>query len=171
MMTPVNPVAVRPARGATVRAAASAAEITAASCFAHWCAGGTLPSAPWIVGSAVMLFALGVGLQRGNVTFVWALLGASAGQVLMHLSLQSATSAGHVHDGSAWPMVLAHVAGAVATVVVWTVRRRAWDVLVRVRQVRPFVRGALGAPSGAAAGLSGIESWIAWRHRGPPVGC
>lgn len=171
MMTPVNPVLVRPARGATVRAAASAAEIAMASCLAHWCAGGTVPSAAWIVGYAVVLFALGLGLQRGNVSLGWAVVGASAGQFFMHLCLQSATSASHGHEGAAWPMVVAHVAGAIATVVVWTMRRRAWDILVRVRQVRWLVLGTVGAPAEAAGGLSGIESWIAWRHRGPPVGC
>lgn len=169
MMAHVNAVVVRPAHGAASRAAASAAEITAASCFAHWCAGGTVPSTAWIVGYGGVLFALGLSLQRGNVTFGWAFLGASAGQLFMHLCLQGATSS-HAHDGGAWPMVIAHVAGAVATVAVWTIRRRAWDVLVRVGQVRPFVLGNGRARSEAAAGLSGIESWIAWRHRGPPVG-
>src|SRR5687768_10796483 len=120
MMTPVNPVVVRPARGATVRAAASAAEITAASCFAHWCAGGALPSVPWIAGCVILLFALGLSLQRGYVTLGWAFLGASSGQLVMHLCLQSAAT--HGHDGAAWPMIAAHLAGAVATVLVWMIR-------------------------------------------------
>jgi len=171
MMTRVNPVFVRPAPGAAGRAAASAAEITAVACLAHWCAGGALPSVPWIAGCAALLFALGLGVQRGNVSFGWAFLGASAGQLVIHLCLQSATSASHGHDGASWPMVVAHVAGAVAIVVVWTIRRRIWDVLVRVGQTRPFVLGAVRARSERPAGLSGIESWIAWRHRGPPVGC
>ena len=171
MMTRVNPVLVRPARGATARAAASAAEITSASCFAHWCAGGALPSLPWVAGCAALLFAVGLGFQRGIVTFRWAFLGASAGQLLMHLCLQSTTQAAHVHDGASWPMVVAHVAGAVATVVVWTIRRRIWDVLVRVESSRPFVFGTVRALSERPAGLCGIEGWIGWRHRGPPVGC
>jgi hypothetical protein len=171
MMTPVNPVVVRPASGAAVRAAVSAAEITAVACLAHWCAGGALPSVPWIAGCAILLFVLGLGVQRGNVTFRWAFLGASAGQLVMHLCLQSATSVSHSHDGAVWPMVVAHVAGAVATVVVWTIRRRVWDVLLRVGRARPFVLAAVRGHSDRPAGISGIESWIAWRHRGPPVGC
>lgn len=171
MMTRVNPVLVRPAPGAAARAVASAGEITAVACLAHWCAGGALPSVPWIAGCAMLLFALGLGLQRGHVTLGWAFLGASAGQLVMHLGLQSAMSATHGHDGAAWPMVVAHVAGAVATVAVWTIRRRVWEVLVRVRRVRPVVLGVVRNPSVTVPGLSGIENWIAWRHRGPPVGC
>ena len=171
MMAPVNPVVLRPARGSTVRAATSAAEITAASCFAHWCAGGTLPSAPWVVGYAAILMALGMGLHRGTVTPAWAFVGASAGQLFVHLCLQTAAPAGHTHDGGAWPMVVAHVAGAVATVVIWSIRRRAWDVLVRVRRVCTLVLRAVSAPVEPAGGVSGIDRWIAARHRAPPVGC
>jgi hypothetical protein len=169
MMARVNPVLLRPAPGAVGRSAVSAGEITTAACVAHWCAGGALPSIPWIAGCVALMFALGLGVQRGAVRLRSAVLGAGAGQVVLHLCLQSGTA--HGHDGLAWPMLVAHVVGAIATVLVWTLRQSAWDALLRLWRVRPLIVRAVRTQRRPVVGRSGVQVWIAVRHRGPPVGC
>ena len=163
---------VRPAPGAVLRAAVGAVEITAAASAAHWVAAGMLPSTAWIVASALPVFGIGVLLQRGRVSLPAAFAGAAAGQVFQHLALAEGMSADHLHQaGSGLPMVVAHAAGALATVLVWTLRRRAWDVLVRVGSLRIAAFGRLTRVSNAP--ITPTDAWLEWmaaRRRGPPVG-
>jgi len=171
MMSIVTSIVVRPASGAMARAALCAVEITAAACAAHWLAGGMLPAASWVLASAVPVFGVGVLLQRGQVSLPWALAGAATGQVFLHLALVAGTPADHMHAGGStmWPMVVAHVVGALTTILIWSVRRRAWDVLVgasraRIPVLRRLVRLTMAGPAIAAGWLQ----WMASRRRGPP---
>lgn len=148
-----------------------AVEITSASCAAHWLASGMLPSATWIVASALPVFGIGVLVLRGRVSLPAAFLAAAAGQGFMHLALAQGTHADHMHMGdSVWPMVIAHGVGAVATVLVWSLRRRIWDVLVRVGRIRVL---SLRRPTFAlVARVDRVDAWLLWlgfRRRGPPA--
>jgi hypothetical protein len=177
-MSRVTSIVVRPTPGAVSRAAVGAVEITAASVAAHWIAGGVLPSANWVLASALPIFGVGVLLQRGRVSLRSALAGAAAAQVFLHLALVAGTSADHVHaSGSAASMgpsmssvmVVAHAVGALATILVWSVRRGLWDVLVRVSRVRIMAVRRLARRS--MAGDATVDAWLQWmasRRRGPP---
>ena len=73
------------------------------------------------------------------------------------------------HASGMWPMVVAHVVGALTTILIWSVRRRAWDVLVgasraRIPVLRRLVRLTMAGPAIAAGWLQ----WMASRRRGPP---
>jgi hypothetical protein len=132
-----------------------------------------LPSASWILASALPIFGVGVLLQRGRVSVPWALASAAAGQVFLHLALVAGTSTDHMHAGGSagWPMLAAHVVGAMVTTVLWSVRRRAWEVLVRAGRVRIPVLFQLARLS--TAGSATVDTWLKWmasRRRGPPVG-
>ena len=105
MMSRVTSIVVRPAAGAVSRAAVSTLEITSASVAAHGIAGGLLPSATWVLASALPIFGVGVLLQHGRVSLTSALAGAAAGQVFLHLALAAGTSADHMHllgDQGGW---------------------------------------------------------------------
>jgi hypothetical protein len=171
MMSRVTSIVVRPAAGAVARAALGTVEITAASCAAHWLAAGMLPSVTWVLASALPIFGIGVLLQRGRMSLPMALTGAAAGQVFLHLALAEGMSADHMHpSGTIWPMVAAHAAGALATVVLWSMRRRAWDVLVRVNQLRvPAMRRAAHRSINSVVMVDAWLEWMASRRRGPPV--
>ena len=174
MMSRVTSIVVRPAAGALSRAAVSTGEITAASVAAHWIAGGLLPSASWVLASALPIFGLGVLLQRGRVSLTSALAGAAAGQVFLHLALVAGTSADHMHAGGSapsgvLPMVAAHAVGALATILAWSVRRAVWDVLVRVSQARILaVRRLVRRSTADTATADAWLQWMAARRRGPP---
>jgi hypothetical protein len=153
----------------------STVEITAASVAAHWIAGGMLPSAMWVLASALPIFGVGVLLQRGRVSLTSALAGAAAGQVFLHLALVAGTSTDHMQAGASAPsmslsMVVAHAVGALATILVWSVRRGVWDVLVRVSRVRILAVRRLVRLS--MVGDATADAWLQWmasRRRGPPV--
>jgi len=179
MMSSVTSIVVRPAPGAMVRAAAGTVEITTAAASAHWIAGGMMPSIGWLLASALPILGVGVLLQRGRLSLPMALVWAAVGQVFLHVALVAGTPADHLHAvGSAPPMVMqpttlpmlvAHAVGALATVVVWWVRRRLWDVIVRVGSVRTWV---LHAPARSLIdGGAAADEWLVWmasRRRGPP---
>jgi hypothetical protein len=175
MMSRVTSIVVRPAAGAVSRAVVSTVEITAASVAAHWIAGGMLPSAMWVLASALPIFGVGVLLQRGRVSLTSALAGAAAGQVFLHLALVAGTSTDHMQAGASAPsmslsMVVAHAVGALATILVWSVRRGVWDVLVRVSRVRILAVRRLVRLS--MVGDATADAWLQWmasRRRGPPV--
>jgi hypothetical protein len=174
MMSRVTSIVVRPAAGAVSRAAVSTLEITSASVAAHGIAGGLLPSATWVLASALPIFGVGVLLQHGRVSLTSALAGAAAGQVFLHLALAAGTSADHMQAGGSaasmsLSMVAAHAVGAVATIVVWSVRRGVWDVLVRVSRVRILAVRRIVRHS--TAGDATADAWLEWmasRRRGPP---
>jgi len=147
-----------------------AVEITAVSCAAHWAASGSLPPAGWVLASVLPLFGIGVFLHRGRLTLSTAFVAAAAGQVFMHLALAQGTPTDHMRAaGSDWPMVIAHAVGAIATVLLWSLRRHAWDVLVRVVSIRLMAlrRSAYALVVRADAS----DAWLRWmgsRRRGPP---
>lgn len=173
-MSRVTSIVVRPAPGTMVRAAAGTVEITVASASAHWIAGGMMPSIGWLLASALPIFGVGVLLQRGRVTLPCALAWAAAGQGFLHVALVAGTPGDHLHAGGSAPsmmvpMLVAHAVGALATVLVWSVRRRLWDVIVRVSKVRTQV---LRAPAQSSIdNCAATNEWLVWmalRRRGPP---
>lgn len=174
-MSRVTSIQLRPSPGAVARAATSAVEITAASCTAHWIAGGMLPSFSWALAGALPLFGFGVLLHRGRLSLPAACVAAAAGQAFLHVVLAQGSPAGHLHAGGsppsmALPMLTAHVAGAFATVLVWSLRRRAWDVLVQVGQVRLFVlRRPATVLITRADAIDALVLWVGARRRGPPL--
>jgi hypothetical protein len=109
-------------------------------------------------------------LHRGRLALPSALAGAAAGQAFLHLALAQGAATDHMGmTGSVWPMVIAHAVGALATVVLWSLRRQAWDVLVRVGHVRPPVRGrSIAAPTFHDERVDTLLRWRSGLRRGPP---
>ena len=130
-------IRVLPRRGVTLRAALATLEIMTVLVAAHTWAGGELPTAGWMAATG------GPGLRgrarvalRGRVP-LWALVPAlTLTQLLLHswlAVLAPAPHSGHVHGAYlelTWQMVLAHVVGALATALVWELRRRAVEVVL-----------------------------------------
>ena len=146
-------IRVLPRRWATLRAALATLEIMTVLVAAHTWAGGELPTVGWLAATAGLVFVASNVVLRRRVP-LWATVPAlTVTQLLLHswlVVLAPAPHSGHVH-GSAleltWQMVLAHVAGALATALVWELRRRAVEVvltwaeagLVPVPTLRPTV--------------------------------
>lgn len=129
-------IRVVPQRGASLRAALATLEIMTVLVVAHTWAGGELPSAGWIAITAVLVFAAGTVALRRRAP-LWALVPAlTLTQLFLHswlVVLAPAPHAGHghgPHPDFTWQMVLAHVGGALATAVIWELRRRAVEVVL-----------------------------------------
>ncbi len=128
-----------PRSGVRLSAGLTAVEATAALAIAHTAAGGTLPSAGWLVAIAVTAYGASLLVLRGRApvrVMVPVLVGL---QVLSHawLATLTAGTGAHPHGSGAdvllgltWPMLLAHVAAGLVAAVAWVVRRRAVDVLL-----------------------------------------
>lgn len=133
-----------PRRGSVLRAALATVEIMTGTLLAHAWAGGAAPSPAWTALVGVLVAAGTVLVQRGRVPLALAVPGLAAVQLLLHCWLvtlvpaasMSASMAGMSHAsghdglGLTTSMLLAHVASAVLTAVVWTARRRAVEVLL-----------------------------------------
>jgi hypothetical protein len=129
-----------------VRSGWATLEITTVLVAAHRAADGALPSAPWIAAMAAVVFVAGLGVLTRRVPLTVAVPPLLGVQLLLHTYLAMLAPAsgrgamGTVTHGDpaatshavhllGWPMVVAHVAGAVATAAVWELRARADDVV------------------------------------------
>lgn len=132
-----------PRRGSLLRAGVATAEIMTGTLLAHAWAGGALPSPTWIGLIAVLVAGGTWAVQRGRVSLAVAVPAVSAVQLLLHCWLMTLAPAepmaGMAHGSGAGavghlelttPMLLAHVASAALTALVWTARRRAVEVLL-----------------------------------------
>ncbi len=129
-------IQVLPQRRVTLRAALATLEIMTVLVTAHTWAGGELPTAGWLAGTAVLVFLGGVVALRGRVS-LWATVPTlTAGQFLLHswlVVLAPTPHAGHGHGTYlelTWQMVLAHGIGALATALVWHLRQRAVELVL-----------------------------------------
>jgi hypothetical protein len=123
-----------PRRGVLLRAALATVEIMMLLVAAHTWAGGELPAAGWMVATAVLVFAAGTIVLRGRVPLRAIVPALVAAQLLLHcwMTVLSPTP-GHAHGMHlelSWQMVAAHVAGGVATALIWELRRRAVEVVL-----------------------------------------
>lgn len=128
-----------PRSGVRLSAGLTAAETTAALALAHTAAGGTLPSAGWLVAIAATVYGASLLVLRGRLR-VRVVLPALVGvQVLLHAWLVALTSGTGTHPhgpgsdallGLTWPMLLGHVAAGLVAATAWVLRRRAVDVLL-----------------------------------------
>ncbi len=132
-------IRVLPQRRASLRAALATLEIMTVLVAAHTWAGGSLPSAGWIGATGGLVFAAGTVALRRRVP-LWALVPAlTLTQLFLHSWLvvlapaPQAGHAGHAHGGYlelTWQMVLVHVGGALATALIWELRRHAAEVVL-----------------------------------------
>ncbi len=136
-MTCVLSIRVLPRRGVTLRAAVSTLEIMTVLVAAHTWAGGEVPSTGWVAMAAALVFGAGLLVLRGRAP-LWAIVPAlTVTQFLLHcwmVVLAPAPPGAHAMHAShlqlTWQMVLAHAVGAVATAMVWELRRRAVEVVL-----------------------------------------
>ena len=125
----------------------TALEVWSLTTLAHTMAGGALPSLPWLGGLALLVWAATALVLRASVSLWLVLPALAASQVGLHLALTSMPPAptSHVHDmagpastpgmlqdGLAWPMLAAHLASALLTAAVWSLRRRVVDSVTRL---------------------------------------
>lgn len=129
--------------GAWWRSARCTAETLVVVVLAHTLAGGSLPGAGWLAAVAVLMTVCGVAVLRGRVRLLVALPLLVAAQLLLHAWMHTLAAGEHtVHAAHAagagavagldLPMLLAHLAGAVVTALVWDLRARAVRVVVEV---------------------------------------
>lgn len=154
-------------------------ESVAALALAHVAAGGEVPAPLWLVAFGVLVYvASGIVLRRrAGISVVLPVL--LAAQVLGHawlVTLDPATHAGHGHAGGGVlgltpAMLAAHGVAAVVTGVMWTLRKRAVDVLLHWSDP-----GALPLPTRRTPSVRPRFTVAVLRHhvataptRGPPA--
>ena len=168
---------VLPGRGVTLRAALATLEIMTVLVAAHTWAGGELPATGWMLVAAGLVFAAGTVVLRGRVP-LWAMVPALAvAQLLLHcwmVVLAPASPGADAHGPHlelTWQMVLAHVVGALATALVWELRRRAVEVVLNWTEVGlvpvPTLRRTVAR---RAPMLPLRRPLVVVPLRGPPVG-
>ncbi len=177
-------VRVLPRQGATLRAGFATALVMSASVGAHTWAGGSTPGLAWVSVSALLLFVSGLAVLRGRLSAGVVLPALTLGQFLVHGWLSALAPAGQEltgahgvgagHAGHApldlgWQMVLAHLAAAALTGLVWHLQRRAVELLVswsrtpRLPALRRLARPVL--TSYVVVSVSLVTAPL----RGPPV--
>jgi hypothetical protein len=178
-------VRVLPREGVTLRAAAATVEVTAALAVGHLAAGGSLPSALWLLVMASAVFGTGLLVLRGRVRPLVAVPVLVAAQLLLHAWLTALTSpvdasghlahgmhAGHAHALLDPTMLAVHVGGGLLTAVLWELRARAAEVVVTwTRQPLPPLPAPrlVAAPVPLPRALSSRFVVAAAPRRGPPV--
>ncbi|MBM7519366.1 hypothetical protein [Nocardioides nitrophenolicus] len=147
---------------------------------AHLAAGGELPSAWWLAGFAVLVYAASGVVLRERAGIRVVLPALLAAQVLGHawlVALAPHAHPGHEHAASAFlgltpAMLGAHLLAATVTGAMWVLRRRAVEVLLRWTEPGvvpvPAVRGAAG-PDPRPARTPREHRALA-PTRGPPAG-
>lgn len=172
---------VVPRPGAVARALLATLEIVVGTAAAHTWAGGTLPSPAWVAMMAGMVLLASVLVLRGRVGAKVAVPTLAAAQLLLHCWLVALSpahaAAGHQAHGSAAhleltvPMVGAHLVAAVLTAVVWTLRRRAVDVVLAWATLLRVVVGTVRrlAPTSAPAVVRRHLVVLVAPRRGPPA--
>jgi len=169
-------IRVLPRRGVILRSALSTLEIMTVLVAAHTWAGGALPAVGWMVGAGALVFAVGTLVLRGKVPLRAAVPALVLAQLLLHcwMVVLAPGSAGHAHASHlelTWQMVLAHVAGGLATALVWELRRRAVEVVLTWSEI-----GLLPVPTlrrtviRQAPVLPLRRPLVVVPLRGPPVG-
>ena len=161
-------------RGAIPRAALSTVEIMTLLVAAHTWAGGTLPATGWIAATAALVFGAGAVVLRGRAPMRVVVPALAVTQLLLHcwMVVLGPTTHGHVaHLDLTWQMVLAHLAGAVATAAIWALRRRAVDVVLAWSEAGLVpVPGVLRTPARYAPVIPLRRPLVVVPLRGPPVG-
>jgi hypothetical protein len=182
MMSRVT-VTVERAPYAVWRAMAATMLVLPGAAWAHLLAGGELPHAPTLVGLAAAVFAAGLMVLRGSVSWRVLLPAVAAAQVGLHESfgaMQSMGSngahAGHGHMVGAdatwtWQMVAAHTAVTLVTALAWRLCDRAAAVIVTLVDswatsvfAGPDLRWSDGESAVAAAPVFLVSA----PRRGPP---
>lgn len=155
-----------------------ALESVAALALAHLAAGGEGLDPWWLAAFGVLVYAASGVVLRGRAGIRVVLPALLAVQVLGHawlVALSPGTHLGHGHAtvgllGLTPSMLAAHVVAAAVTGVMWALRRRAVDVLLRwADQGRPPL------PAGGSRRLAATAAPVAHRWhvgtaptRGPP---
>lgn len=114
-------------------------ESVAALALAHVAAGGEVPQPLWLAAFGALVYAAGLPVLRRRAGIALVLPALVVAQVVGHawlVALAPAGHAGHGHDGGMLlgltpAMLAAHGAAALVTGVMWAVRRRVVEVLVR----------------------------------------
>ncbi|WGX98519.1 hypothetical protein [Nocardioides sp. L-11A] len=113
-------------------------ESVTALVLAHLAAGGAVPSAWWLGGFAVLVYAAGRLVLRGRASIRLVLPGLVAAQLLGHAWLVTLAPEAHGHGhamsallGLTPGMLAAHLVAAAVTGTMWALRRRAVEVLLR----------------------------------------
>ncbi|TQL67892.1 hypothetical protein FB381_1780 [Nocardioides albertanoniae] len=162
---------VRPTRGSVWLALLAAIEITTGSSLAHLAGGGQLPDALWLVATGFAVFSVGVVVLQRRLGVIPGALLAGAAQLAMHESFEAyAAPAAHGHaGGSGSPMLVAHAAAAVLTVVVWLLHRRAWRVVAqRFSLPRPVIAARALPHAQPVVPRTALWTYVA-AGRGPPA--
>ncbi|MFB9313512.1 hypothetical protein [Nocardioides plantarum] len=180
-------VRVLPREGVTLRAAAATVEVTAALAVGHLWAGGSLPSVPWLLVMASVVFGTGLLVLRGRVRPLVAVPVLVAAQLLLHAWLTALSTpmdgAGHLahahlsdgHHAHALldpTMLVVHVAGGLLTALLWELRARAGEVVVTwTRSPLPPLPALrpVAAPVPLPRALSSRFVVAAAPRRGPPA--
>ncbi|HWM73783.1 MAG TPA: hypothetical protein VNQ53_08585 [Nocardioides sp.] len=168
-------VRVLPRRGILLRAALATIEILTLLVAAHSWAGGRLPATGWMVATAALVFAAGTMVLRGRVP-LWAMVPALVvAQFLLHSWMSVlGPSSGHAHGPHldlTWQMVLAHVAGGLATALIWELRRRAVEVVLTWSEIGVLPVPALRRTVARTAPVLPLRRpLVVVPLRGPPVG-
>lgn len=114
-------------------------ESVAALAIAHVAAGGEVPSGWWLVAFGALVYVASTVVLRRRASIRVVLPVLVAAQVLGHawlVALTPGVHATHAHDAGGFlglspAMLAAHAVAAVATGVMWALRRRAVVVLLR----------------------------------------
>jgi hypothetical protein len=176
-------VRVVPRPGAVLRALLATAEIVLGTVAAHTWAGGTLPSAPWLVAVTALVLVASLVVLHGKVRAAVAVPALAGAQVLLHCWLVALAPGhsmpGHQMSGQAasgphleltTPMLAAHLAAALLTALVWGLRRRAVDVVLAWGAVAGVVISSVRrVAAGAAPTVVRHQRVLAVApRRGPP---
>ena len=158
-------------------------EIMAAATATHSWAGGALPSLPWLLGVTCLAFGATVLVIGDRAPLRWMIPGLAVAQLLLHGLLAVMAPAGHAHahaDSQAagatvldlsWQMLAAHAASAVVTALVWHLRRRLVEAIIRWPSlpVALVVRGKVVRPLGQLPEPKGRAWLVGAPQRGPPA--
>jgi hypothetical protein len=164
-------VSMGPARWAALRSALATVEIMAGVTLAHSWAGGALPSLPWLIGLAGLVYGASLVALRGRTDLRVLVLGLGLAQLALHGFLSWLAPDAHVHavhvlqDRSGldltWQMAAAHAASAVLTALVWRARSRAIEVLLTWRTAVPVpVPAPRSALASTARVLPRARTWL-----------
>ena len=169
-MSGVDLRVVRPTRGSVWLALLAAVEITTGSGLAHLAGGGEMPDASWLATAAFTAFGTGIVVLQRRLGIIAGALVAGAAQFVMHQAFEAyAAPMGHMHGGSSPSMLVAHVAAAVLSVVVWILHRRAWRVIARaLTRPRVVIPARLLAHAQRVVPRAALWTYVA-AGRGPPV--
>ena len=173
-------VTVERAPYAVWRAIAATMLVLPGAAWAHLMAGGELPHAPTLVGLAAVVFAAGLLVLRGSVSWRVLLPAVAAAQVGLHESFGAMSSGGHAGHGHmagadatwSWQMVAAHTAVTLLTALVWRICHRAAAVIVTVLDSRAtpvIARSDLRWSDRDTAAATAPVFLVSAPRRGPPA--